>query len=136
MARAHQRLLWLSTASLAALLACGRAEKRTASGGATSDAPPPADSLVATNADGVQIWFTLVRVAKSAEGTRCVERGLEIRRGETRVKVPLLYTATPPVLLNDWTIRALLWSHCKPGDSYLVDLRSGQPVRERATGES
>lgn len=89
------------------------------------------DSLVAANSAGVQIWLTLLRMAKRADGSECVERGLEIRRGNARLKVPLLYTGTTPVFLNDSTMRATLWTHCRPGGPYLVDLRSGQPVRER-----
>jgi hypothetical protein len=46
------------------------------------------------------------------------------------VQVPLLYTGTPPVLLDDSTMRALLWNHCRPVDAYRVDLRSGRPLRE------
>jgi uncharacterized lipoprotein NlpE involved in copper resistance len=101
--------------------------------GATADSATiakPADSLVVRNGAGVEIWFTLARKAQSAEGTPCVERALEIRRGDTRIKVPLLYTGAPPVLLNDSTLRAQLWNHCQPGGAYLVDLRSGQPVRD------
>jgi hypothetical protein len=91
----------------------------------------PKDSLVATNRSGIEIWFTLAREATGSDGTRCIERGIEIRRGSARLKVPLLYTGSAPVLLNDSTMRALLWNHCVPGDAYLVNLRSGQPVRER-----
>lgn len=80
----------------------------------------------------MEIWFTLVRAAKGADGRDCVERGLEIRQGGKQVQVPLLYTGSPPVLLNDSTMRATLWTHCTPGDPYLVNLRSGHPVRERA----
>ena len=91
---------------------------------------PPADSLVLSNAAGVQVWFTLARSAANAEGQACVERGLEIRRGGTRVKVPLLYTGTTPVLVNDSIMRAILWTHCRAGDAYLVNLRTGHPLRD------
>ena len=99
-------------------------------GGGITMAPPP-DSLILTNTAGAEIWFTLSRSATGADGGGCVERGLEIRHGGKRVKVPLLYTGTPPVLLNDSTMRAMLWTHCRPGDAYLVNLRTGQPVREQ-----
>lgn len=89
------------------------------------------DSLVATAPGGVEIWFTLVRPGKSIDGVPCVDRALEIRKGDTRIPVPLLYTATPPEVVNDTTVRARLSDRCRPGDSYLVDLRSGRPVRER-----
>ena len=91
----------------------------------------PADSLVATAPDGVEIWFTLAREGKGADGATCIDRTLEIRRGDSRIPVPLLYTGSAPEIVNDTTMRARLSDHCSPGDSYLVDLRSGRPVRER-----
>jgi hypothetical protein len=114
---------------LTAGLACGR----------RVDAPPRQesaaavrrDSLVATAPRGVEVWFTLARSATAADGTHCVDRALEIRRGGGRIPVPLLYTGTAPRLVNDSTIRARLSDRCRPGDSYLVDLRTGRPVRER-----
>jgi hypothetical protein len=110
-------------------LAC--AERPRAEPAGRSALPsPPADSLVATAAGGTEVWFTLAR-PDSAEGRRCVDRGLEIRRGATRLPVPLLYTGTAPEILNDTMMRARLSSHCRPGDPYLVDLRTGRPVRER-----
>lgn len=120
---------------LLALAACsGSAKERPA----TQEDPAherPADSLVATAPGGAEIWLTLAREATSPDGTRCTERGIEIRRGSARLKVPLLYTGSAPVLLNDSTIRALLWNHCAPGDPYLVNLRSGHPVREHGRGK-
>jgi hypothetical protein len=91
---------------------------------------PPADSLVATSPGGTEVWFTLAR-SDSGDGGRCTDRTLEIRRQETRVPVPLLYTGAVPEILNDTTMRARLSNHCRPGDAYLVDLRTGHPVRER-----
>jgi hypothetical protein len=121
---------------LAALLVCScRGEERPAAAFDSASVSSPADSLVASNEQGVEVWFTLAREDRSADGTPCVERAIEIRRGQTRIKVPLLYTGDPPQLLNDSTLRAALWNHCRPVDVYLVDLRSGQPVRER-TGSS
>jgi hypothetical protein len=109
-------------------LACG--ERPAAEpAGRTPATTPPADSLVATAPGGVEIWFTLAR-ADSGEGGRCIDRGLEIRRGTTRLAVPLLYTGTPPEVLNDSTMRARLSSHCRPGEAYLVDLKTGHPTRE------
>jgi hypothetical protein len=90
------------------------------------------DSLVATSEDGLEVWFTLTRFGRAPDGSACVERGLEIRRGGTRIQVPLLYTGVAPVLLNRSTMRAELWNHCRPVATYLVDLRSGRPVRERS----
>jgi hypothetical protein len=122
---------------LTALLACGGQgdDPRPVSADSVG-AKPPADSLVLRSKMGTEVWFTLARQAVNADGRRCVERGLEIRNGQSRVKVPLLYTATPPVLVNDSTMRAMLWTHCQPGDPYLINLRSGHPVRERPANTS
>ena len=92
-------------------------------------AAKPADSL-AVSAPGLEIWFTLARPAGSASGASCVERGLEIRRAERRIRVPLLYTGESPTILNDSTMRAVLWNDCHPQTPYLVDLRTGRPVPE------
>ena len=122
--------------ALVATAACGnRADRPTSSGQDSAQLSAPAESLMATTAGGTMIWFTLARNATGPDGSRCVERGIEIRRGATRLKVPLLYTGSAPVLLNDSTMRAVLWTHCTPGDAYLVDLQTGQPVRERVREE-
>lgn len=112
------------------VLGCGGAEHAPTKPPSSAEAAP-ADSLVATAPGGVQVWFTLSRPAKSPEGVPCVDRAIEIRRGDSRVRVPLLYTGTAPELVNDSTLRARLSNQCQPGDAYLVDLRSGRPVRER-----
>jgi hypothetical protein len=96
-------------------------------------AAKPADSLAAS-APGVEIWFTLTRPARSATGAPCIERGLEIRRAERRIPVPLLYTGDSPRILNDSTMRAVLWNDCHPLTPYLVDLRTGRPVPEHEHG--
>ena len=100
---------------------------RVADSGAASQ---PADS-VAVSRGPIEVWFTLARAAQASDGKPCLERGLEIRRGERRAQVPLLYTGESPILLSDTTMRAVLWNGCQPVDTYLVDLRSGRPVRER-----
>jgi hypothetical protein len=89
------------------------------------------DSLAVTTENGMEIWYTLTRVGRAADGSSCIERGLEIRRDSTRIPVPLLYTGSAPVLLDESRMRAELWNHCRPVDTYLVDLRTGRPVRER-----
>lgn len=116
--------------ALAAVLACDASKDRdSVSGGMVSQVP--GDSLVLTTSSGTEIWYTLARSATGSDGERCVERGLEIRSGNRRTKVPLLYTGAPPVLVNDSTIRAVLWTHCQPGRTYLVSLQTGQPIPER-----
>jgi hypothetical protein len=117
---------------LAPTIACNTRSAETPEQGAAevTQAPAPADSLVATAPGGVEVWFTLSREGKADDGTTCTDRTIEIRRGGTRIPVPLLYTGTAPVLVNDTTIRARLSNRCVPGDAYLVDLRTGRPVRE------
>jgi hypothetical protein len=75
-----------------------------------------------------------VHLAQSDSGDagRCTARAIEIRRGAVRTPVPLLYTYAAPEIVNDTLMRARLSDHCRPGDSYLVDLRTGRPVRERS----
>ena len=114
----------------AAMLGCGGGDRTPPKARASADSVP-ADSLVLTAPGGVQVWFTLARRAASPDGVPCVDRTIEIRRGDTRVKVPLLYTGTAPELVNDSTLRARLSNQCQPGDAYLVDLRTGRPIRER-----
>ncbi|HKT61243.1 MAG TPA: hypothetical protein VJQ46_14415 [Gemmatimonadales bacterium] len=109
-------------------LACGKPPAPPSSSGAAERAPP-ADSLVATGPGGAEIWFTLART-DSGETGRCTARAVEIRRDGTRRPVPLLYTAWTPEIVNDTTFRARLADHCRPGDAYLVDFRTGRPTRE------
>src|SRR3954469_17849211 len=115
---------------LLALLAGCRANPESHPTGDTASKTASSDSLVATGENGLQVWFTLERASRGANGTSCVERAIEIRRGDTRVAVPLLYTGAVPVLLDPSTMRAELWNHCRPVATYLVNLRTGQPVRE------
>ena len=92
------------------------------------------DSLVATGTEGSEIWFTLARVGHRADGTSCVERGLEIRRGTRRIPVPLLYTGAAPTFVDESTLHAELWNQCQPVAAYRVSLLTGRPVRERSGG--
>jgi hypothetical protein len=110
--------------------ACGERPGPHPAGAAASIPAPPADALVATTPDGTELWFTLAR-ADSGDGRSCTDRALEIRHGTKRVPVPLLYTSAAPELVNDSTVRARLSTQCRPGAAYLVNLRTGQPVRER-----
>jgi hypothetical protein len=108
--------------------ACKAAERAPA---VRNAAVRPADSLALSGPAGREIWFTLTRSSRSATGEPCIERGLEIRQAGRRIQVPLLYTGEPPALLNDSTMRAILWTDCHPVTPYLVDLRTGRPVPER-----
>jgi hypothetical protein len=118
-------LLWC----FALLSACGPTERpqtKTSAG----EAAELEDSLATSSHSGVEIWFTLSRPARSKKGEFCVERGLEIRRDGRRLPVPLLYTGEAPTVMNDSTMRAMLWTNCRPVTAYRVDLRTGRPVRE------
>jgi hypothetical protein len=123
----------MTCAALLPMIACDTRRNDAPEPVAGGEAAPsrPADSLVATAPGGVEIWFTLSRDSKAADGTPCVDRTLEIRRDTTRIPVPLLYTGAAPEVVNDSTIRARLSNQCVPGDAYLVNLRTGRPVRER-----
>ena len=112
---------------------CERRQETRAPATESVSAEPaaPAESLVATAPGGVEIWFTLAREGKAADGTTCTDRTLEIRREGKRVPVPLLYTGSAPEIVNDSTMRARLSDRCVPGDAYLVNLRTGRPVPER-----
>ncbi len=130
MAGAIPRLRGCSAFTLLAFLAGCRTQPQAHEGKPASRAAR-SDSLVATGENGVTVWFTLERAGRGADGSSCVERALEIRHGDTRVPVPLLYTGSAPILLDQSTMRAELWNHCRPVAKYRVNLRTGQPVRER-----
>jgi hypothetical protein len=127
---------WLLGGVAVTLMGCSDRPSADDAAAAAAAAPAggapaqPGDSLVATLADGYEIWFTLARADSGPEGP-CVDRAVEIRHKGRRTPVPLLYTRTTPEAVDDSTIRARLSDHCAPGDRYLVDLRSGRPVRER-----
>jgi hypothetical protein len=110
------------------LAACGGGE-RAEPKPARSTASPPPDSLALTLPGGAEIWFTGSRTATGADGTRCVERVMEIREGGSKRMIPLLYTGTLPTRVNDTTIEAAIWLDCRPGNVYQVNIRTGQPVR-------
>jgi hypothetical protein len=116
---------------LLALFAACRTQQRSQPVSKAASEAERTDSLVATGVNGLEIWFTMQRAGRARDGTSCVERAIEIRRGGTRVPVPLLYTGSAPVIVDQSTMRAELWNHCEPVDTYLVNLRTGQPRRER-----
>lgn len=123
--------------ALLALATAGCAGERPAAvPGATRDSAAPTtayptlpDSLVLTGPGGVTVWFSGARVGTDSVGASCMERGLVIRHGDTRTLVPLLMTGAAPTLVNDSTMRARIWLHCRPGNTYDVDLRTGTPTR-------
>ena len=89
--------------------------------------PEPPDSMVLTAPGGVTVWLTEGRRSSDSAGTACYERSIEIRRDASRRKIPLLYTVTVPVLLDDSTLKAELARDCRPTTGYRVSLRDGMP---------
>ena len=114
----------LPLASLVGCLARGEPEPGRAPDTAS---PPLADSLALSTPDGVTVWLTEGRASTDSAGNACVERSIEIRRDTSRLKVPLLYTVSPLVLLDDSTLRAELAERCRPARAYRVDLRTAMP---------
>jgi hypothetical protein len=96
---------------------------------ADSEYPTLPDSLALTAPGGAAVWFSGARVGTDSLGGTCTERGLVIVRGDSRILVPLLMTGATPELVNDTTIRARIWLHCRPGNTYEVNLRTGTPTR-------
>jgi hypothetical protein len=121
------RLIWVGVV-FAVATACGGADP--ADGDRPASRSQPGDSLAVSTRTGVEIWYSLARTGTAADGSTCVERGLEIRRAGKRTQVPLLYTRDTPTLLDDSTMRAVLWTNCRPVAVYRVDLRTGRPMPE------
>jgi hypothetical protein len=118
--------------TLLLLLACaGKPEPPPAQDTTAAVVTRPADTLALSAPGGVEVWFTDSRTAKDSAGNACIERVMQIRRAGQRIAVPLLYTGSVPRLVNDSTIEAPIWLHCRPGNVYQVDLRTGRPTRVR-----
>jgi hypothetical protein len=90
----------------------------------------PVAERVLTAPGGVEVWFGDARQSRDSAGAACIERALEIRGPAGRRIVPLLYTLDTPTVLDDSTIRARLYTDCRPGPVYRVDLRTGLPIRK------
>ena len=104
---------------------------RTDSAVASDAFPALPDSLALSAPGGTAVWFSGARVGTDSLGGTCIERGLVLVRDGARTLVPLLMTGTTPTLVNDSTIRARIWLHCRPGNTYEVNLRTGTPTRVR-----
>jgi len=98
---------------------------------ASAEYPTLPDSLILRAPGGVDVYFSGARVGTDSSGATCVERGLVLVTSGNRTLVPLLMTGVPPTLVNDSTIRARIWLHCRPGNTYDVNLRTGVPTRIR-----
>lgn len=119
---------------LVGLMACGGSERHADAEPAEEEgmvSSGSSDSLALRTPGDQEIWFVGSRPAADSAGTVCVERTMQIREGDRKINIPLLYTGSAPRLVNDSTIEAAIWLHCRPGNLYQVNLRTGQPVRVR-----
>ena len=121
---------WPVIALAALATSCGTGRNDQSTPQDSTSAVVSSDSLVVSGPGGVEIWYTHSRAGKRADGSECLDRAIEIRRGDKRIPVPLLYTGETPRIVNDSTARAILYTGCRAGDAYLVDLRNGRPTRE------
>lgn len=117
-------------ALLLVLSACASEKPRDQAASADSAAPVPADSLALSVNDSTQLWFVAGRTDTAESGETCQEHLLELRHGDRRTSVPLLYTMALPTRLNDTTLRAALYRHCAVASWYQVDVRTGLPRPE------
>jgi hypothetical protein len=116
------------TLVLALLTACGRDTPPPDQPPAAEPAGPAPERLL-TTPSGVEVWFGDSRESRDSAGATCVERSLELRGPGGRRIVPLLYTLDTPTVLDDTTMRARLYTDCRAGRAYQVDLRTGLPTR-------
>ena len=119
---------WAGGAIVAAVSCSSPAPPVTAGSAAAAE---PADSLAAAGPNGLEVWFTMARTDRAADGHQCTDRTIEIRRDSTRIPVPLLYTGEAPHIVNDTTLEAVLYRACRPQARYRVDTRTGQPTPVR-----
>lgn len=100
---------------------------------AQPSAPPAVvatpDSLVLELDGDLRIWFAEGREARDSAGSSCFERSVEIRRGDSTIKVPLLYAVRAPAVVDQRTISAELSKDCRVMAIYHVDLASGRPTK-------
>ena len=115
---------------LVSLAACERPSPPPGQPGAPGTAAEPRPELVLESPGGTGVWFGDSREGHDSAGTPCTERTLEVRGPGGRQIVPLLYTLDTPTVLDDTTIRARLFTNCRPGATYRVDLRTGLPTRK------
>ena len=114
-----------------ALAGCSPSPRPGDSGSTPAATPVAADSLILTTGAGYRVYFSATREARDSAGRSCIERAMTVESDGVRVAVPLLYTGEAPRLINDSTIEAAIWLHCRPGNVYRVNLRTGYPTRVR-----
>lgn len=110
--------------------ACDRGAPIPADQPAAAPPPAPAAELALKTPSGAEVWFGDARESRDSAGATCIERTLEIRGPNGKRIVPLLYTLDTPTVLDDSTFHARLFTDCRPGPAYRVDLRTGLPVRK------
>ncbi len=122
---------WATIPLLVLPAACGARGEPAPGAPLPADSAPsrPADSLALALPGGGGVWFAEGRAARDSSGAACYERTIEIRRDTTRVKVPLFYTRAAPTLLNDSSLRGVLYRDCVPMAVYRIHLRTGDPIR-------
>jgi hypothetical protein len=98
-----------------------------AASGAADVTVPPADTMAFRMKEGTEVWLTAGRVGRGTDGVACRERGVELRKGEVRKVVPLLYVTTAPRDRND-SLFARLSTDCVSTGTYSIDIVSGQPT--------
>lgn len=109
------------------LAACGETP-RPAPVTATPTIPAgPADSLVLTLPDSTTVWMVRGREGIGADGATCQERSLELRKGEHKVMVPLLYARTAPHLEHG-KLYATLSNRCADVAEYAIDPVTAYPT--------
>ena len=111
-------------------LACGKPSPPPAASADTVGIGRPADSLVATAPGrGRDLVHTRPERQRRGRGGAPRERSRSVA-APPGFPSPCCTPSAAPEVVNDTTFRARLSDHCKPGDTYLVDFRTGRPVRE------
>jgi hypothetical protein len=93
----------------------------------------PPDTHILDLDDGTEVWLTVGRVGQGPNGTTCIERGVQLRKGPLKMPVPLLYTSKLPVVLNGKVV-ASLSTNCISGDDYAIDPKTAQPTKLERPG--
>ena len=120
--------------TLVLLAACKEAPTPQAGAPATIAADDTSSAMVPTAEthlfdmpDSTQVWMVTGREAHASGGEKCLERGLQLRKGPFKIPVPLLYTSTLPEIVNGKLV-ARLSKDCVSGASYSIDTKTGQPT--------
>lgn len=119
---------------LALLAACkeapapGTSSATTPAADDTSSAMIPiAETHLFDLADSTQVWLVTGREAHASGGEKCIERGIQLRKGPFKIPVPLLYTSSLPEV-QDGKLVAQISNDCVAGASYSIDPKTGQPT--------